>query len=168
MAPRVRGAGYYGPAVDAERLLGLPPYRPWYRHGRRGPRILVARLRNKHQPVFRARMAWQRATRGHSDDQLWDLNHALAKLTVAGVRAMREWAHGYPAEFCEPGDPGLPEDFGARGGRWEAWDKVLAQIEEGFQLWLDCDGWFPEDSPEELKFNQAMHLYGKWFGSLWD
>ena len=103
-------------------------------------------------------MAWQRAARGYGDDQLWSLNHALANLTVAGVKTMREWANGYPSEFAESphGD----------GSGWEAWDDILARIEGGFQAWIDEDGWFHDKPEAEAKFKDAMALYAQWFGAL--
>lgn len=145
--------------VSFEELIAQG-YRRWYRYGWRSPRILYKRFRNRHRWGFRLRMAKQRAVRGYSDDQLWNLNSALATLTVAGVKAMREWAHSYPAEFAEPphGD----------GTGWETWDGILARIEEGFQAWLDEDGWFHDKPEAEAKFNDAMGLYAHWFGALWD
>lgn len=144
-----------------EKQLGLPPYKPWYKHGRRAPRILYKRLQNKYAPLFRLRMAWQRATRGHGDDDLWNLNHAVAKLVVAGCKAMREWGHGYPAE--------LSESFGYEGGDgFEKWMGILQQIEDGFQTWLDNDGWFYDKPEEEAKFKEGMALFSEWFSGLWD
>lgn len=141
-----------------EQLMN-EPYKRWYQFGWDSPRILVARFRNKHRWIFRARMAWQRATRGHSDDQLWNLHYTLASLTVAGCRNMRENANSYPAEFSE--------EYGDGGG-WEAWEKILLKIEAGFQAWIDEDGWFHEKPAQEAKFKEAMELYARWFGGLWD
>jgi hypothetical protein len=134
--------------------------RPWYSYGRQSPRILFARMRSKHRPVFRLRMAWQRATRGYDDSMLWGLDYALAKLTVAGVQAMRKWQNGYPNEFSDPPIGG--------GGGWEAWDDILRRIEEGFQAWLDEDGWFNGKPEQEVKFRDGMDLYAYWFSALWD
>lgn len=141
--------------------VGLPPYRRWYCYGWRSPGILVARLRNGHLPIHRLRWTWQRATRGYDDPSLWSLNYALAKLTVAGVKAMREWGHGYPGEFSE-------EYAGEGAGGWEKWNDILRQIEEGFQAWLDEDGWFHDKPEQEEKFKNGMALYAHWFGALWD
>lgn len=105
-------------------------------------------------------MAWQRATRGYGEDDLWSLNFTLAKLTVAGCRYMREVKHGYPSEFSEP-----PNGDG-RG--WEAWEDILQRIEDGFQTWLDEDGWIYNKPEQEAKFKDAMKLYSHWFGGLWD
>lgn len=146
-------------AVSAD--LGLPPYRRWYCYGKLSPGILVARLRNKYIPVDRTRWAWQRVVRGHDDTMLWSLNWALARLTVDGVRAMRKWKHGYPGEFSE-------EYAGEGAGGWEKWDDILRQIEEGFQAWLDEDGWFYDKPEQEEKFKNGMALYAHWFGALWD
>lgn len=111
-------------------LSSLPPYKPWYRYGRRSL--------TKRQWWFRLGMAWQRATRGYSDDQCWSLS--------------------YPAE--------LSEEMGGRGG-WDRWDGILAEIEEGFQAWIDCDrGWFHNDPAAEKKFKRAMELSAEWFGAL--
>lgn len=141
--------------------IGLPPYRRWYCYGRRSPGILFARLRNAHYPIKRLRWTWQRATRGHDDPMLWSLSHSLATLTVAGVKEMRKWAHGYPAEFSE-------EYAGEGAGGWEKWDDILRQIEEGFQAWLDEDGWFHDKPEQEEKFKNGMALYAHWFSALWD
>lgn len=145
--------------------LGLPPYRRWYCYGKRSPGILVARLNSKYHPIPSIRWAWQRVTRGHDDTMLWSLNWALAKLTVDGVRALRKWKHGYPAEFCEPGEGGFE---GGIGGGWAKWDDILRQIEEGFQAWLDEDGHFYDKPEQEEKFKNGMALYAHWFGALWD
>lgn len=139
----------------------VPPYRRWYRFGWRAPHILFARLRSTYQPVFRLRMAWQRATRGYGDEDLWSLNYALAKLTVAGCRYMREAAHGYPGEFSE-------EYAGEGAGGWEKWEDILRRIEDGFQAWIDEDGWFHNKPEQEAKFKDAMDLYAHWFSALWD
>ena len=139
----------------------IGPYRRWYRFGWRSPKILFARLRNTYRPIFRLRMAWQRARRGYGEDDLWSINHTLAKLTVVGCRAMRESALGYPAEFSE-------EYAGEGAGGWEAWEDILRRIEEGFQAWLDEDGWFRDKPEQEAKFKDAMNLYAKWFSALWD
>lgn len=135
------------------------PYKRWYQFGFRSPEILWKRGRVSHWP-FRLRMAYQRATRGYDDSQMWSLSHTLATLTVVGCRTMRELAHGYPAEFSEAphGD----------GTGWPSWEAILLKIEAGFQAWLDEDGWFVDKPEQEAKFNEAMKLYHHWFSALWD
>jgi hypothetical protein len=149
---------YVDQKADVEKIFANAS-KPWYRYGRRSPGILIARTRNKYQWVFRLRMARQRATRGYGDDDLWNLNHTLAKLTVEGCRAMRKWQHGYPAEFSD--------EYG-EGGGWERWDDILRRIEEGFQAFLDTDGFFINKPEQEAKFKDGMKLYSHWFGALWD
>lgn len=132
--------------------------RRWYQYGWHSASVLYRRLRSKYSPLFELKWAWQRVRRGYDDPALFGLNHALATLTVAGVRYMRETKHGYPGEFS-------PE-FG--GGGWEVWDDILARMEEGFQAWLDEDGWFTNNTIAEEKFHDAMDLYATWFSALWD
>lgn len=132
------------------RLSDIGPYRPWYQFGHRSPVILVARLRNKWQPAFRARMAYQRVVRGHSDEELWNLNHSVAKLVVAGTSGMLEWGHGYPGELDSV----------------EEWNEILTKIRDGFQVYLD-DDWLL-DPAKAAKFQEGMDLFAKWFGGLWD
>lgn len=129
------------------------PYKRWYQFGPvRGPRVLYARTRNKHKPIFRARMMWQRARYGISDEDAWSLDHYLATVTVRGVSKLREWAHGHPTELSA-----------------EQWDEILAKIEDGFQTWIDYDGWIPADDVEAAaRFKAGMLLYQEWFGGLWD
>ncbi len=148
--------------TEAEKSLGLGPRKLWFRYGKCSLHIALARSRNKHRPIFRLRMAWQRLTRGFDDSMFWNLEHALAQLIVAGVQAMRKAANGYPAQLAEPDD--LYPD--AQGGGPEAWDAILAQIEEGFQLYLDDKHY---DNPEnEQKFKNALELLVEWFPNLWD
>lgn len=146
---------------DFARSIGLEPYKRWYRFGWRSPGILFARLRNKWAPIFRLRMAWQRATRGYGEDDLWSLNFALAKLTVAGCRYMREEGMAYPGAFAEV-------EHGGDGSGPEAWADILQRIEDGFQAWLDEKGWLDDKPEQKAKFDDAMTLYGKWFSGLWD
>ncbi len=96
------------------------------------------------------RTFYQRGRYGIADSDAWSLDHFLAMTTVRGVQKLREWSHGYPSELT-------PEE----------WDSILKQIEDGFQLWLDHDGWFT-DSSDQLRFEKAIELYGKWFSALWD
>ena len=140
--------------------LMAEPYRRWYQFGWRSPKVLYARFRNKHRWIFRLRMAWQRATRGYGDDDLWSLNHTVAKLTVIGCRNMRENGYSYPTEFSDAphGD----------GTGWPSWEAILLKIEAGFQAWLDEDGWFHDKPEQEAKFDEAMKLYAHWFSGLWD
>ena len=128
----------------------LPPYRRWYRFGLRSPEVLYGRLRNKYRPTIWLRDFYQRGRHGISDSDSCSLSHYLAKTTVIGVRQIRKWAHGYP--------DGLSAD---------EWDGILAKIEDGFQAWLSEDGWI-EGTESRAKFDEAMSLYAKWFGELWD
>jgi hypothetical protein len=139
--------------------VGLRPYKRWYFFGWKSPQILYRRLRNKYYPLKRLRWASQRARRGYDDPAIWNLNSTLAELTVIGCRKHREYGNGYPAEFTE--------EYGSGGG-WEKWEDILRRIEEGFQAWLDEDGFFHEKPEQEAKFKDGMALYGEWFGSLWD
>lgn len=151
------------PRTDSEKRIGLGPRKLWFRYGKRSLHIAFARSRNKHRPVFRLRMAGQRLIRRYDDSMFWSLDHTLAEVTVAGVQNMRKWKHGYPTEFSDDAD--FP---GARGGGWDAWDDILRQIEEGFQAYLDNDGWFHNKPEEEAKFKKAQELQAYWYSGLWD
>lgn len=123
--------------------------RPWYGYGWHSPGVLIARLRNRWSPVFRLKMAWQRARRGHSDEQLWTLNSAVAELVIAGCNGMLEWGHGHPGELT-------PEE----------WDQTLTKIRDGFQAFLDDN--LHRDAVEMEKFKEGMELFSHWFAGLWD
>ena len=128
---------------DVDRLFG--PYRRWYRFGLRSPIVLYGRSRFR--PVLAFRTAYQRARYGIADSDAWSLDHFLAMVTVRGVQKLREWAHGHPPELTA-----------------DEWDCVLAQIEDGFQAWVDGQ----RDTGSRERFDTAMRLYCKWFGALWD
>lgn len=125
--------------------------RPWYRYGWRSLGILVARTRNAHPWGFQLRMAWQRARRGYGDDDLWNLNHALAKLIVAGTSYMREYGHGHPM-----------------GTEPDEWNGTLDVIRLGFQEWLDADGWLEPGSDVDARFKDAQANLAHWWDGLWD
>lgn len=141
-----------------EELLD-EPYKRWYQFGWRSPVILWKRNRASSWG-FRLRMAYQRATRGYDDSDMWGLNHTLARFTVIGCRTMREHGYSYPIEFSDAphGD----------GTGWPSWEAILLKIETGFQAWLDEDGWFHDKPEQEAKFKEAMELYAHWFSALWD
>ena len=140
--------------ADVERFMDSVS-RPWYRFGWNSPVVLFKRLLNGHpvfiHPLHTARMKWQRARRGWSDEDTWGFNYHLAHVIGGGVRHMRSIAHGHPAEIT-----------------FEEWKAILDEIAEGMDaalVMLDEYAW-PEGGEE--KFNLAMDHLKKWFAALWD
>lgn len=106
---------------------------------------------------FRTRMAYQRARYGFSDDQFWSLDYTIARIVVEGTQRLRDRGYGIPLQFTkEHGD----------GTEWDGWDAVLAQIQDGFQAFLDENGWMRDESRERLQKSGALLM--EHFESLWD
>lgn len=95
---------------------------------------------------------WQRITRGWSDDETWNLDHAMCTWLLPRLRRFRELGTGsYPGrlETCE---------------EWEAiLDHIIWAVEQH-----SMDDWhlhLPEE--ERPKVQEGLELLGKWLPALW-
>jgi len=103
---------------------------------------------------FRIKRFWQRGKYGYSDADTWHLSYYLATIIVAGVKAIRERALGFPNNM-----------------HGEEWEEVLQQIEEGFSAALAIMDYYDIDGDSKLlqdKYEKGMQLFSKHFFSLWD
>lgn len=125
--------------------------RRWYQFGWRSPNILYRRLRNKHRPIFRIKMSWQRVRRGYSDSDAWSMSYHLAQMIDGMVGKLIEWSTGYPFILTA-----------------EEWRQILEEIQEGMRAALRAEetGSFTEE--DEEKFNLAIAHMQKWWLALWD
>lgn len=126
--------------------------------------------------------AWQRATRGFADADLWDFDSYITDIVIGAVPKLMK--QGFPVNVASP----------------EEWDHIANTIVEGFQAYrrLSENKW-PEDFFTELEtstglaadlgiqdrvydwkkikawerhetalFNKGFKLFHKHFRSLWD
>lgn len=90
----------------------------------------------------------QRAERGFSDEDVWNLDRYLASVIAGGVAHLRDLEHGCPAELCDDG--------GVEAGM-ERWGAILTEISDGFAKYA------AEESDKA-----PLALLSKWWGGLWD
>jgi hypothetical protein len=108
---------------------------------------------------YRIKYAYQRAKRGYSDSDIYNLNTPIA---IIASKSIKHWLyHGvssYPS--------GLTHD---------EWYSILEKIELAFDLYLfqeNITGNNPYfkllTAEEEAKMEEGFLLFGKWFTHLWD
>lgn len=94
----------------------------------------------------------QRARRGYSTSDVYDFDGHLAQIIAGGIREFREENIGHPMDLT-------PEE----------WDAILAEIQEGFEIYVAEGGWPVGEGEEEntRKVKRAIKLLRKWFPHLW-
>lgn len=122
--------------------------------------------------------AWQRVFRGWDDRAIWAIDMYLAKTIVQMTRELKKMSvKGLPLDVFE----GLPyEDertysYSEENEKiaTERWNKILEDIAEGFEIYLETDGDMQYYDDEENvkkteKFEKAFDLFRTNFGNLGD
>jgi hypothetical protein len=109
-------------------------------------------------PWRRLKWRWQRAMRGWSDRDVWNLDSYLAAVISGSVAQLREEVHGYPAEMT-----------------FDDWKDVLDRISGPLAVDWDriVDGETPQEGLAREKWEAAaqvaaLHLFAEHFHGLWD
>jgi hypothetical protein len=103
---------------------------------------------------------FQRRTRGWDDSDLWNLDVSLAKVILPRLKAFAANHAGYPGSLTE-------------GKGEEEWQSMLDRMVAGFdfiansKMWSDFEN-IEEGMAAEKEAYEAVELFGKWFGGLWD
>lgn len=136
--------------------------------------------------------AYQRATRGYADRDLWSFDWYLCEMIPKALKDLQDQNHGIPCEFL------YDEDNNELEGGKKRWNATIQQMIEGFEAHLrilDMDyeseiGPHPATqksfpiiiTPEsreyirkmnelmerdEQVFLKGMEVFAKYFGSLW-
>lgn len=97
----------------------------------------------------------QRASRGFSTYDAWNLDGYLAQVIADGMAHLMKHSHGYPGSFsCE-----------------EEWKSALARIEVPLRVWAECK-FDMMDLDEERRWEERCHealsLLNEVFFGLWD
>jgi len=102
----------------------------------------------------------QRAKRGYSDRDLWDLGYYISGVMVKALDDLDKTTHCYPANIGE-----------------DKWSEILKDMKSGFQAILDMDNlldWVEiENYKEEYKKlkvikDKGLKLFAKYIEGLWD
>ena len=96
----------------------------------------------------------QRARRGFSSYDAWNLDGYLAQMIADSVRWLRENGHGYPSSFN-----GIEE-----------WNAVLERIEVPLRVWAEQRHDMDLDEEERWadRCHEALKLLTEHFFALWD
>lgn len=76
--------------------------------------------------VGNLKCAWQRAVRGYSDRDTWNLDEFYAKVFSGSLRSLAEIAHGCPDSFYDKENDSI-----------EAWTEYLNDIAEAFEAYTN-------------------------------
>jgi len=85
---------------------------------------------------------WQRKRRGFSEEELWSLDHHLAKLIYPRLKTFKESSPVHPAPYTEDEWKDILQkmidafEWAADGGMWK--DKLVPiRVEEGLKLFSE-------------------------------
>jgi len=94
---------------------------------------------------------FQRGKRGFADKDVWNFDYYLAGVILGGLKMLKKYQTGYPPKLS-----------------YQAWDKILDEMIEGFEARLNCESYEEFLSNEvDKKLNRSLQLFAQYFGSLW-
>ena len=139
---------------------------PWYK------RMINPVKRIIRDAVYSVKYALQRLFRGYDDRAWWNMDEYLASVIAKLSRELREKGHGVPTtiytelgfDASKTGSYSKEEQLLAE----EKWDKILLDIEDGFQEYSETYGYVFNSDVDLGKFNKAFDLLRKYFSNLWD
>lgn len=139
---------------------------PWYK------RMINPVKRIIRDAVYSIKYALQRLFRGYDDRAWWNMDGYLASIIAKLSKELRKKGHGAPTtiytelgfDASKTGSYSEEEQLLAE----EKWDKILLDIEEGFQQYLEINNYMLYPDADLEKFNKAFDLLRKYFSNLWD
>ncbi len=116
---------------------------------------------NIYSTFFWLKCCWQRAFRGWSDEDWWNMAQYLSTITLPMLKRFKEQTHGYPGW--------------GRASTPEKWDTLLDEMIGAFEAAkrvtddeYNLETWF-EDSERDMEtFRTKSKIFMKWFFYLWD
>lgn len=96
----------------------------------------------------------ERARRGFSRYDVWNLDGYLAQVIADSLRELRLHGHGYPGAF----------------NSYEEWAAVLSQIETPLRVWAETrhDMDLDEEDRWMERCHESLKLLNEYFFGLWD
>lgn len=148
-----------------DKIFGdsLCGYRPW--HTVTHPWIILIYVKDH------IKWAWQRVFVGHDERVVWSVDYYLAEKIPQWLRELKVKKQGTPMmvygannfnKFNWDNFPGTDETADRK------YNAILDTIIEGFELYANEKDEFYENKDKEQKFNDAMTLFVKYFGTFWD
>jgi hypothetical protein len=108
--------------------------------------------------ALEAKWKYQRATRGWSDDELFNLDHEIAKFILPRLKAYRANITGWPSGIhAETGG----DDVLSR----QAWERQLDTMIAAFEV--GADPFALADGEDVKKVNKGLASFAKYYQSLW-
>lgn len=100
------------------------------------------------------RHRWQRAHRGFSVYDTWNLDRYLAQVIADSMAYLRGNCHGYPVS--------LPNE--------EAWQAILSRIEDPLRIWAEQSHDMDSDEMERWldRCDESLGLLRQYFFDMWD
>jgi len=99
---------------------------------------------------------YQHITRGYSDKQCWSLDRTFAKFVIPRLKTLKSLEHSYSSDFSE----------------MKEWHKTIDKMIWSFEFVLTAYGNNDYDSDDvkgwRKKYNEGMHIFAKYYWSLWD
>ena len=110
--------------------------------------------------------AWQRATKGYCDKDLWSIDEWFLSIMPDMLEGFKKTRIGYPGELSKAFDDKLDEDTLNKLGN-EMWDKILDDM---IRLMKEANTIGDLDRYEYHTHckDEALKLFSKWFYHLWD
>jgi hypothetical protein len=100
---------------------------------------------------------------GFRKEESWGLNTAIAIYLLPRLAYLKEHVHSYP--------PGLDvfNEFGEKiSSGYDEWIKILEKMIDGFEIIANDQIYPPMSKEDEVKANEALDLFRKFFWDLWD
>lgn len=96
----------------------------------------------------------QRARRGFSDYDVWNLDGYLAQMIADTVAHLRAHGHGYPGNLSNEAE----------------WDAILKRIEVPLRSWAEHKHDMDPDEEDRWmeRCRDALELFREYFFTLWD
>ena len=102
---------------------------------------------------YQVKARYQRATRGYSDRDIWNLNTTFSEFAALRLKVFRKDLHGSPADLTP-----------------KQWDKILRQMQEAFELdakeFEDLDN--VSYKKRRKKIDRGLLLFALYYKHLWD
>lgn len=137
------------------------------RLGRIKAALLWPAVRRYTDARYRVRAAWQKVTKGYSDEEWYGLDYHLAKWLSVRLNALADNSHGFPAS------PDIDEDMSVEeiDRRYEEWTEAVRVVAIALGRYADKDENF-HDLETDRKITEdakvALHWVADHIEELWD
>lgn len=135
------------------------------------PKFWISNIRQFFRNI---KYAWQRATKGYSDPDVWEFDNFLAHVIAGGLNELSNCTHGFPCSLLVDNTENEEEKF-------KKWQEILREISNDMLEYINIEDMdVPEDCTDTFnwllnkkeeadnKYNKAMDAIKKWHRDMWD